>query len=240
MPRGARPRPTRPPSPSRRRDRRAVGLRQVQRRRAGWPSGSACATSTPARCTARSPGGCWRAASTSADTGRVAAAGPRAAARARHRPRRPARLRRRQRRQPTRSASRDISAAVSAVATNLEVRDELVRRQREIAADGRHRGRGPRHHHRGRARRRRAGAAHRLRGGPARAARARGARQRRRGAIEATRDHGGRPRRRRTRPSPTFTEAADGVTVVDSSHLTLEETVEAVLGAGRRARRRRS
>ena len=72
-----------------------------------------------------------------------------------------------------------ISAAVSAVATNLEVRAELVRRQREIAADGRHRGRGPGHHHRGRAGRRRQGAAHGVRGRPAGAARARGARQRR-------------------------------------------------------------
>ena len=48
----------------------------------------------------------------------------------------------------------EVSAAVSAIATNLDVRADLVARQRQLiaAADRGDRGRGPRHHHRGRAR----------------------------------------------------------------------------------------
>ncbi|MGH8971071.1 MAG: (d)CMP kinase [Actinomycetes bacterium] len=121
-----------------------------------------------------------------------------------------------------------ISAAVSAVATNLEVRAELVRRQRAIAA----------------------------RGGivvegrdittvvaPDAAVRVlltahEDARLSRRAievhgsddadSVEATRDQ---VLRRDADDSTVaaFREAAQGVTVVDSSHLTLDETVDAVL-----------
>jgi cytidylate kinase len=122
-----------------------------------------------------------------------------------------------------------ISAAVSAVATNLAVRDELVRRQREIAAadggiviegrdittvvapdadvrvlltaseDARLARRALEVHGTDDAR-----------------------------AIEQTRDHVVR-RDARDSTVAAFTEAAAGVTVVDSSALTLDQTVDAVL-----------
>ncbi|MGZ4609922.1 MAG: (d)CMP kinase, partial [Actinomycetes bacterium] len=47
-------------------------------------------------------------------------------------------------------------------------------------------------------------------------------------AVEATRDQVVR-RDADDSTVATFTEAADGVTVVDSSHLTLDQTIEAVL-----------
>ena len=122
-----------------------------------------------------------------------------------------------------------ISGAVSAVATNLAVREELVRRQREIAAQD---------------------------GGiviegrdittvvaPDADVRVlltadEQARLARRAlevhgtddlhAIEATRDHVVR-RDALDSTVATFMEAADGVSVVDSSTMTLEETVDAVL-----------
>jgi len=130
-----------------------------------------------------------------------------------------------------------ISAAVSAVATNLAVREELVRRQRAIAAED---------------------------GGIVIEGRdittvvapdadvrvlltadeqARLARRAREvhgsdddDAIAATRDHVVR-RDALDSTVATFTEAADGVTVLDSSALTLEETVEAVLALVRAAAR---
>ncbi len=122
-----------------------------------------------------------------------------------------------------------ISGAVSAVATNLAVRDELVRRQRAIAAED---------------------------GGiviegrdittvvapdadvrvlltadeqarlARRALEVHGTDDQH--AIDATRDHVVR-RDAIDSTVATFTEAADGVTVVDSSALTFEETVEAIL-----------
>ncbi|MDQ1628021.1 MAG: CMP/dCMP kinase [Actinomycetota bacterium] len=122
----------------------------------------------------------------------------------------------------------EISAVVSAVATNLGVREELVRRQREVAAGG--------------------GVV--VEGRDITTVVAPGAdvrvlltaseeaRLARRAlevhgsddadAVEATRDHVVR-RDALDSTVATFTEAADGVAVVDSSHLTLEETVEAVL-----------
>jgi cytidylate kinase len=122
----------------------------------------------------------------------------------------------------------DISAAVSAVATNLGVREELVRRQRALAAAG--------------------GVV--VEGRDITTVVAPGAdvrvlltaseeaRLSRRAlevhgrddddAVEATRDTIVR-RDAQDSTVAVFTEAAQGVTVVDSSHLSLEETVEAVL-----------
>jgi cytidylate kinase len=122
-----------------------------------------------------------------------------------------------------------ISGAVSAVATNLAVREELVRRQREITAAG---------------------------GGIVVEGRdittvvapdadvrvlltaSEEARLARRAlddhgtddaaAMERTREHVVR-RDARDSTVATFTEAADGVTVVDSSTLSFDQTVEAVL-----------
>jgi CMP/dCMP kinase len=122
----------------------------------------------------------------------------------------------------------EISAAVSAVATNLGVREELVRRQRALAAEG--------------------GVVVEGRDittvvapdAPVRvlltaSEAARLARRAREvhgsddeAALEATRDEVVR-RDADDSTVATFTVAADGVTVVDSSHLTLEETIEAVL-----------
>jgi CMP/dCMP kinase len=121
-----------------------------------------------------------------------------------------------------------ISAAVSAVATNLGVREELVRRQRDIAAEG----------------------AVVIEGrdittvvAPDADVRVlltadEAARLARRAlevhgsdddeAIAATHDHVVR-RDAQDSTVATFTEAADGVTVVDSSAMSLEETVAAVL-----------
>jgi len=121
-----------------------------------------------------------------------------------------------------------ISAAVSAVATNLGVREELVRRQRDIAAEG----------------------AVVIEGrdittvvAPDADVRVlltadEAARLARRAlevhgsddddAIAATRDHVVR-RDAQDSTVATFTEAADGVTVVDSSVMSFEETVAAVL-----------
>jgi CMP/dCMP kinase len=122
----------------------------------------------------------------------------------------------------------DISAAVSAVATNLGVRKELVRRQRALAEEG--------------------GAVIEGRDittvvAPDADVRvlltaSQSARLARRAlevhgtddeeALEATHDLViGRDAVDST--VATFTEAAEGVTVVDSSHLTLEQTIEAVL-----------
>ncbi len=122
----------------------------------------------------------------------------------------------------------DISAAVSAVATNLGVREELVRRQRALAEEG--------------------GAVIEGRDittvvAPDADVRvlltaSQSARLARRAlevhgtddadAVEATRDLVvGRDAVDST--VATFTEAAEGVTVVDSSNLTLEQTIEAVL-----------
>ena len=121
-----------------------------------------------------------------------------------------------------------ISAAVSAVATNLGVRDELVRRQREIAAEG--------------------GVVVEGRDittvvAPDADVRVlltadEAARLARRAlevhgsddddAIAATRDHVVR-RDEQDSTVATFTEAADGVMVIDSSGLSFEETVAAVL-----------
>jgi cytidylate kinase len=122
----------------------------------------------------------------------------------------------------------DISAAVSAVATNLGVREELVRRQRALAADG--------------------GVVVEGRDittvvAPDADVRvlltaSESARLARRAlevlgsddddALEATHDLViGRDAVDAT--VATFTEPAAGVTVVDSSHLTLEQTIEAVL-----------
>ena len=44
--------------------------------------------------------------------------------------------------------SPEVTAAVSAVSAVPGVREAMVRRQRELIGDGRHRGRGPRHRHR--------------------------------------------------------------------------------------------
>ena len=130
-----------------------------------------------------------------------------------------------------------ISAAVSAVATNLAVRAELVRRQQqEIAAAG--------------------GIVVEGRDittvvAPDAAVRVlltadEAARLARRAlevhgsddetAIAATRDHVVR-RDAQDSTVATFTEAADGVTVVDSSSMTFEETVDAVLALVRQAAR---
>ena len=122
-----------------------------------------------------------------------------------------------------------ISAAVSAVATNLEVRAELVRRQREIAAEGGIVVEGrdittvvaPEADVRvlltASERARLARRALEVHGTDADH------------AIEATRDHVVR-RDARDSTVATFLEAGEGVTVVDSSHLSFEETVDAVLG----------
>ncbi len=121
-----------------------------------------------------------------------------------------------------------ISAAVSAVATNLEVRAELVRRQREIAADG--------------------GIVVEGRDittvvAPDADVRmlltaTEAARLARRAlevhgrdddaAIDATRDHVVR-RDEQDATVADFLEAGEGVTVVDSSELSFEETVHAIL-----------
>jgi len=122
----------------------------------------------------------------------------------------------------------DISAAVSLVATNLGVRDELVRRQRLLAAEG--------------------GAVIEGRDittvvAPDADVRvlltaSESARLARRAlevhgsddadALEATHDLVvGRDAVDST--VATFTEAAEGVTLVDSSNLTLEQTIQAVL-----------
>ena len=121
-----------------------------------------------------------------------------------------------------------ISAAVSAVATNLGVREELVRRQREIAAAG--------------------GIVVEGRDittvvAPDADIRVlltanEQARLARRAlevhgsddddAIEATRDHVVR-RDQQDSTVADFLEAGEGVTVVDSSHLSFEETVDAIL-----------
>ena len=122
----------------------------------------------------------------------------------------------------------EISAAVSAVATNLGVREELVRRQRALAAEG--------------------GVVVEGRDittvvAPDADVRvlltaSESARLARRAlevhgsddadALEATHDLVvGRDAVDST--VATFTEAAEGVTLVDSSHLTLEQTIEAVL-----------
>jgi cytidylate kinase len=124
-----------------------------------------------------------------------------------------------------------ISAAVSAIATNLGVRDELVRRQRQIAADP-------------------AAGGIVVEGRDITTVVAPDAdvrvlltaseqtRLARRAlevhgsdddeAIEATRDHVvGRDAQDST--VADFLEARDGVTVVDSSHLSFEETVHAIL-----------
>jgi CMP/dCMP kinase len=122
----------------------------------------------------------------------------------------------------------EISAAVSAVATNLGVRAELIRRQRELAADG--------------------GVVVEGRDittvvAPDADVRvlltaSESARLARRAlelhgsadadAIEATHDLVvGRDAVDST--VATFTEPAEGVTLVDSSHLTLDQTIEAVL-----------
>jgi cytidylate kinase len=122
-----------------------------------------------------------------------------------------------------------ISAAVSAVATNLDVRAELVRRQREIAASG--------------------GIVVEGRDittvvAPDADVRVlltadESARLVRRAlevhgaaddvALAATRDHVVR-RDAQDSTVATFTDAADGVTVLDSSSLTFDETVDALLG----------
>jgi CMP/dCMP kinase len=121
-----------------------------------------------------------------------------------------------------------ISAAVSAVATNLGVRAELVRRQRQIAAEG--------------------GivvegrdittvvapdadvrvllTAHEEARLARRALEVHGTDDD--DAIAATRDHVVR-RDAQDSTVATFTTAADGVTVVDSSTLSFDETVEALL-----------
>jgi cytidylate kinase len=125
-----------------------------------------------------------------------------------------------------------ISAAVSAIATNLGVRAELVRRQREIAADP-------------------AAGGIVVEGRDITTVVAPDAdvrvlltaseqtRLARRAlevhgsdddeAIEATRDHVVR-RDAQDSTVADFLEARDGVAVVDSSHLTFEETVHAILG----------
>jgi cytidylate kinase len=122
----------------------------------------------------------------------------------------------------------EISAAVSAVATNLGVREELVRRQRAFAAEG------------GVVIEGRdittvvapeapvrvlltASEATRL---ARRALEVHGSDDE--AALEATRDQVVR-RDADDSTVATFTVAADGVTVVDSSHLTPDETIEAVL-----------
>ncbi len=122
-----------------------------------------------------------------------------------------------------------ISAAVSAVATNLgcprragppAARDRVRRR---------HRRRGTGHHHRRRPGRRHPGAADRERAGPAGPARPRGARQ------PTTTTPSRRPATTWSAATPQdstvadFPEAGEGVTVVDSSHLSFEETVDAML-----------
>jgi CMP/dCMP kinase len=121
-----------------------------------------------------------------------------------------------------------ISAAVSAVATNLEVRAELIRRQRDIAAAG--------------------GIVVEGRDittvvAPDADVRVlltanEQARLARRAlevhgsdddeAIEATRDHVVR-RDEQDSTVADFLEAGEGVSVVDSSHLSFEETVDAIL-----------
>ena len=124
-----------------------------------------------------------------------------------------------------------ISSVVSAVATNLDVRASMRLRQRAIiaesAAERRLRGRGPRHHHGGGAGRRRAGPAHGERARLARRAReVHGSDDAR--ALAATADQ---VHRRDAKDSTVveFMQAAEGVDVVDSSDLMLDETVDAVL-----------
>ena len=115
------------------RHRRSVRLREEQRRQGGGTPARRSATSTPVRCTARSPGGAWSGGSTSPTP-----------------PRSPSGTR------PSRSRSgpiptaptvtvggtdvteairtTEVSTAVSAVATNLEVRPVLQQLQRDLMA----------------------------------------------------------------------------------------------------------
>jgi cytidylate kinase len=122
----------------------------------------------------------------------------------------------------------EISAAVSAVATNLGVREELVRRQQALAEAG-----GVVVEGRDITTVVAPGADVRVLLTASEAARlARRALEVHGSddaeAVAATRDIVVR-RDAQDSTVATFTEAAEGVTVVDSSHLTLEETIEAVL-----------
>lgn len=128
-----------------------------------------------------------------------------------------------------------ISGAVSAVATNLGVREELVRRQREIAArDGGIviEGRDITTVVAPEADVRVLLTAHEQARLARRALEVHGSDDR--DAIEQTRDQVVR-RDAVDSTVATFTEAADGVSLVDSSSMTLEETVDAVLALVRSA-----
>ena len=181
------------PEPPGRRRRRAVRLGQVQRLRARWPAGWACATSTPARCTARSPGGSLDQGVDLDDSRAVARLARELPLRDRHRPRRhPA----------SPSTAQDVSRGDPRAADlgSGQRRRDQPRRPRASwsGASARSPRQGGGIVVEGRdittvvaPGRRRPGAAHRVRAGPAGPARARGARQRRR-----RRDRGHpRPRR---------------------------------------------
>ena len=190
------------------RDRRPLGLGQVQRLAAVARAPRASATSTPAPCTARSPGGAWSRASTS--TTRMPWPPPRAISRSTIGTD-PAAPR-------CRSAARDVDEAIrptgsrrpsprspptsrSAPSCSSCQRD-LMRGSRR--ADRRGGGRGPRHHHGRRAGRRRADPAHGQRGGPAAAplAELHGAPTPRRSTRPATRSCAATATTRRSRSSP--------------------------------------
>ena len=130
-----------------------------------------------------------------------------------------------------------ISSVVSRVATNLDVRASMRLRQRALIAEsvertGGLRGRGPRHHHRRGAGRRRPRPAH----GDEDARLARRTLEIHGGtdadSLAATRDQ----IVRRDRDDSTvsqFVTAADGVVTVDTSALDLHEAIAAVLAVVR-------
>ena len=138
-----------------------------------------------------------------------------------------------------RSATTRVSEVVSKVATNLEVRPVLQQLQRDLIdqvadADRGSGRRGARHHHRRRPRRRRPGPAHGQRARPGCAAGPRSCTATTpTHAVEATRDQ----IVRRDADDSTvseFTEAAEGVHLVDTSDLDFEQSVAAVLDVVRR------
>ena len=118
--------------------------RASRARRAGSRRGSACATSTPAPSSVRSPPGCSTTRSTSPTRppSRRAPASPRSCpAPTRRTPRSPSTAAT----SPSRSAPQDVTDHVSAVASVPEVRQRLLDLQRVDHRRGRDRRRGTRH-----------------------------------------------------------------------------------------------
>ena len=205
---------------------------------AEWRAGSGLSTSTPGRCTARSPGPACGTASTRPTRPPSAAAGRRPAPRGRHRPGRPVRPGRRVRRRAARSASPGHHGG-SAVRAVPAVRARAVARQRELI--GRRTRRWPR-------------AATSARGRPGRRGEGPPDRPRRRyapavrRALDGTgepsrRRSRGRRARRRTRWTPPRQPATPRPTTrwrSTARRSTSDEVVEAVLAVAARRRLSRS